>query len=157
MLRAKGLTRNVTVPVSAGLLGDTGSYFAALDAYRAGSPTPIIGAFARAAITAVANGHTLVSDLRSVRSDWADRVRSRKGSAAQRLLDVLLRQPVIDRRTVATELGISPDNAGRAIDPLVAAGILREFTGFERNRMWHATEVTDALDEFAARAARRGR
>ncbi|MEP9395376.1 hypothetical protein ABLE94_24405 [Gordonia sp. VNK1] len=65
--------------------------------------------------------------------------------------------PVVDTRTVATALDISPTNAGRAITPLVDAGVLQEFTGFNRNRMWQANDVLGALDDFAARAARRGR
>ncbi|GAB91749.1 Fic family protein [Gordonia rhizosphera] len=157
MLRANQLTQNVTVPVSAGLLADTRSYFAALDEYRAGDPSTIVETFSRAALSAVDNGSRLVSDLRQIRVQWRERVRVRQGSGAHRLMDILLRQPVVDRRTTATYLGISADNAGRAIQPLVDAGILYEFTGFTRNRMWHAVEVTDALDEFAARAARRGR
>ena len=40
MLRGHGLTRNVTVPVSAGLLTDTNGYFDALTAYRDGRPCP---------------------------------------------------------------------------------------------------------------------
>ena len=39
MLRNKGLTRQVTVPVSAGLLVDTDGYIAALTAYRDGDAT----------------------------------------------------------------------------------------------------------------------
>ncbi len=69
---------------------------------------------------------------------------------------MLLRQPVVDARTVAAELGVTPQNARRAIVPLVEAGILTEFTGFTRNRMWQATAVLAALDAFAARAGRRG-
>ena len=38
----KGLTRHVTVPVSAGFLTDTDAYFAALTSYRAGDPIPIV-------------------------------------------------------------------------------------------------------------------
>jgi hypothetical protein len=71
------------------------------------------------------------------------------------LADLLLRQPVIDAAVVATELGIQIGNANRAIAPLVDAGILTEFTGFKRNRMWQSREVLTALDDFAARAARR--
>ena len=48
-----------------------------------------------------------------------------------------------------------PQNAQRAIAPLVDAGVLTEFTGFRRNRMWQASEVLTALDDFAARARRR--
>jgi hypothetical protein len=38
--------------------------------------------------------------------------------------------------------------------PLVEAGVLTEFTGFKRNRMWQSREVLSALDDFAARAVR---
>jgi hypothetical protein len=57
---------------------------------------------------------------------------------------------------VARELGVTPQNALRAVTPLAAADILEEFTGLARNRMWQSREVLDALDEFAARAGRRG-
>jgi hypothetical protein len=58
---------------------------------------------------------------------------------------------------VARELGVTPQNALRAIAPLAEAAILEEFTGFARNRMWQSREVLGALDDFAARAGRRGR
>jgi len=57
---------------------------------------------------------------------------------------------------VARELGVTRQNALRAIVPLAGAGILEEFTGFARNRMWQSRQVLDALDDFAARAGRRG-
>ncbi|WP_255600735.1 hypothetical protein [Blastococcus sp. LR1] len=41
------------------------------------------------------------------------------------------------------------------IAALTSSGVLDEFTGFKRNRMWPATEVLAALDEFANRAGRR--
>lgn len=66
------------------------------------------------------------------------------------------REPVVDAPTAARELGITPQNAQRAIAPLVAVDILDEFNGFARNRLWQAREVLDALDDFAARAGRRG-
>jgi DNA-binding transcriptional regulator YhcF (GntR family) len=59
-------------------------------------------------------------------------------------------------RTLARELGVTPQNALRAITPLVNAGIVDEFTGFARNRMWQSREVLHALDDFAARAGRQG-
>jgi hypothetical protein len=71
------------------------------------------------------------------------------------LADLLLRQPVIDATTVAAELRIKARNAHRAIAPLVEAGVLQEFTGFRRNRMWQSREVLRELDAFAVRAQRR--
>jgi hypothetical protein len=57
---------------------------------------------------------------------------------------------------VARKLGVTPQNAIRAVTPLVNAGILDEFTGFARNRMWQSREVLDALDDFAARTGGSG-
>jgi Fic family protein len=156
LLRAHGLTRNVTVPVSAGLLTDTNGYFDALTAYRQGDPAPIVEKLANASFAAAANGRQLVRDLRQIRQGWEDTVKARRGATAWQLVDVLLRQPVIDTSTVARELGVTPQNALRAIAPLADADILEEFTGFARNRMWQSRAVLDALDDFAARAGRRG-
>ena len=68
---------------------------------------------------------------------------------------MLIRQPVVDAATVAAELDTTTKNVLRAVDPLVEAGVLTEFTGFARNRMWQSSEVLAALDGFAARAGRR--
>jgi Fic family protein len=157
MLRGNGLTRNVTVPVSAGLLTDTHGYFDTLTAYRDGDPTRIVGMLADASLAAIVNGRQLVVELRDIRASWDDRVRSRRGATAWRLADLLVRQPVVDAPTVAAELGLAQQNAQRPIAALVDAGVLTEFTGFARNRMWQAGEVLSALDDFAARVGRRHR
>jgi Fic family protein len=155
MLRGRDLTRNVTVPVSAGLLADTGAYFDALTAYREGQPAIIVSKLAEASFAATRNGRELVADLRAVRAGWDGAIKARRNAAAWRLADLLLRQPVVDAAAIATDLGIAPQNAQRAIAPLAEAGILEEFTGFQRNRMWQSREVLSALDAFARRASRR--
>lgn len=155
MLRGHGLTRHVTVPVSAGLLTDTPAYFDTLTAYREGAPAAIVERIAQASIAATANGRQLVAELRDIRAGWEDRLKARRGADAWRLTDTLLRQPVVDAATVAGELDVAPQNAQRAIAPLAEAGILTEFTGYKRNRMWQSREVLEALDSFAARAGRR--
>jgi Fic family protein len=155
MLRGHGLTRTVTVPVSAGLLTDTRGYFDALTTYRAGDPAPIVSALAHASFAAIDNGRRLVGDLTAIREGWNGLIAARRDSAAWRLADLLLRQPVVDAGTVARELEMNSANVMRPIAPLVEAGILTEFTGFARNRMWQSREVLDALDAFAKRAARR--
>jgi hypothetical protein len=155
MLRGHGLTRNVTVPVSAGLLVDTRGYFDSLTAYREGNPASIVEKLAQASFAAVANGRQLILELSGVREDWNQRIRARRDASAWRLADVLIRQPVVDAATVAAELDTTTKNVLRAVDPLVEAGVLTEFTGFARNRMWQSPEVLAALDGFAARAGRR--
>jgi Fic family protein len=155
MLRAKALTRNVTVPVSAGLLTDTDAYFAALTAYRRGDPARIVTLIAEASFSAIANGRTLVADLRDARERWNAAITARQDAVAWRLADLLLRQPVVDAELVQNELGATSANAHRALRQLADAGILAEFSGRQRDRIWQTREVLSALDDFAARAGRR--
>jgi Fic family protein len=157
LLRAKRLTRTVTVPVSAGLLTDTDAYFDSLTDYRRGEPATIIELFAEASFRAIDNGRKLVADLAAVRAAWDERITTRRGAAAHRLADLLVRQPVVDSPLVQRELGIAATNANTAIDHLVEKGILQKVSGNHRNRKWAASEVLDELDAFAARAGRRSR
>jgi Fic family protein len=143
------------VPVSAGLLTDTDAYFAALTAYRRGDPARIVTLIAEASFSAIANGRTLVADLRDTRERWNALITARQDAVAWRLADLLLRQPVVDAELVQSELGATSANAHRALRQLSDAGILTEFSGRQRNRMWQTSEVLSALDDFAARAGRR--
>jgi Fic family protein len=155
MLRNKRLTRQITVPVSAGLLANTDAYFEALGSYRDGDPTPIVEQLSTASILAVVNGRHLVGDLRSIRMRWNSQIKARRDSAVHRVADLLIRQPVFDALTLQRELGITTGNARRYVDPLVTAGVIVEFTDRARNRAWRAPEVLGALDAFAERAGRR--
>ncbi|CAN5266696.1 Fic family protein [soil metagenome] len=154
MLHRLGVTRNVTVPVSAGLLRDTRGYFDALTSYRQGDVAPIVRALADASLEAVVNGRHLVADLTAIRSGWEMTTTARAGSAGRRLLEILQRQPVIDANLAADELKMSARNAQNGIDRLVADGILHQNGNAERNRTFEAREVLAALDAFAARAKR---
>ena len=157
MLRRKRLTRQITVPVSAGLLNHTDAYFDALGSYRDGDPSPIVERLSEASLLAVANGRELVADLRSIREEWNTRITARRDSAIHRVADLLVKHPVINAQFLNRELAIRTGNARRYIDPLTEAGIIVEFTDRARNRAWHTPEILSALDAFAARAGRRGR
>ena len=156
MLRNKGLTRQLTVPVSAGLLDDTGAYFDALTSYREGDAAPIVECFSRASSRAIINCRLLVTDLRDIRRQWTQKIVARSDSAVWKVADLLTRRPVVNAALLAAELGIDSTNAHRYLTPLTEAGILIETTNKVRNRIWRAPEVLAALDAFAERAGRRG-
>jgi Fic family protein len=156
MLRNKGLTRQVTVPVSAGLLADTSAYFAALTSYRDGDAAPIVERFSQATVLSIANGRRLITDLRDIRETWNDVITARSDSAVWKVADFLIRRPVVNAPLLAQELGIESTNAHRYLNPLTDAGILVETTNGPRNRVWRSPEVLAALDAFAERAGRRG-
>lgn len=157
LLRAKGLVRHVTVPVSAGLLADVERYFAALDAYRLGRPDEIVIALGAAVFAATNNARELISSLRETRDAWRARLMARRDSVAWKVLDALPRQPVVNTAFIVQEFGVTQAAALRALRQLAEADILREFTGRARSRMWVANDVIDALDAFARRAGRRVR
>lgn len=155
LLKAKRLTRQVTVPVSAGLLTDTARYFEALTAYRAGDIQPIVERFAEASFDSVVNGRQLVTSLRAVRETWTSSITNRRQATVWRTLDVVFQHPVLDNALVQRELGVSVMGADAAIRELVGIGALEEITGGRRNRRYAAVQVLAELDAFAERAGRR--
>jgi len=155
MLRHRGVTRNVAVPVSAGLLADVEGYHDALTAYRAGDVDPIVASFAAASLRAVRNARQLVDDIDAIRESWDQRLRVRRHSNAWRLLDVLARRPVLDSATAAAELGVQQSNVYPPLRALVEAGIVKSKTEHQLGPFWRSDEVLAAIDAFAERAGRR--
>jgi Fic family protein len=156
ILRNRAMTRSTTVPISAGLLADTAAYFEALTRYRTGDTAPIVSMICSASLRAVTNGRTLVSDLRSIRRAWGERLKVRRGSDALRLADLLIRQPVVTTEVITQELGVRANNVARVVGPFVTAGILIASRSGSRGRtIWRSPEVLSELDSFADRAGRR--
>jgi Fic family protein len=155
LLRYRGVTRNVAVPVSAGLLADVEGYHRALTAYREGDVSPIVTSFADAALRAVGNTRTLVAELDEIRAGWNNRLAVRRSSNAWKLLDVLLRRPVVTSAAAAAELGVQQPNVYPPLTALVDAGILKSKAEHKLGPFWRNDEVLAALDRFARRAGRR--
>ena len=156
MLRHSGVTRTLTVPVSAGLLTDTAAYFQALTDYREGYVETIIGQFINASFRAISNGRALVDDLEQVYGEWSEKLPARHGSAARRMLPHLLNQPAVNVAHVESVTGVALSAAQRAVEQLEDSEILKRTSGNQRNRVWIAQDVIDALDAFAERVGRRG-
>ncbi|PJI85548.1 Fic family protein [Luteimicrobium subarcticum] len=156
VLRSAGLVTHATVPVSAGLLGNVQRYFDALTAYRDGHLDPLVTEVAHGARAAVANGRALAAQVVELRDRWRDTLTVRSDSTAWRLVDHLFTQPVVNAAHVASALGVSDRGARNAVDALEHAGVLTPVTVGRRNRVWQAPAILAAMDEFAARAQRRG-
>jgi Fic family protein len=155
MLRAAGVVRNATVPVSAGLLSNVGEYVGSLTAFRDGDIRPIVQLVADAAQKAVALQHWLGAELDDLFGLWQETARPRRGSALSGLLHLAIGQPALTPAVVVDHLGVSLTAARNALDQGVDAGILTMANDKKRNRVWLAPEVLDLLDDFAARAGRR--
>ncbi|MDN4481168.1 Fic family protein [Demequina muriae] len=155
MLRRTGVTRNLALPVSAGLLANIEGYHQALTAYREGDIAPIVLAFADAVARANRNTRTLAAELDDVRRSWEARLPARRQSNAWRLLDVFLRRPVLSAALAAEELDVSPPNIYPPLRALTDAGIVKSKNEHRLGPFWRADEVLAAVDRFAERAGRR--
>ena len=161
VLRRRELTRRTVVPVSTVLLADVDGYFAGLDDYRAGRLESWLTRFAAATTQAATAGLHLARDLVALRALWQEAVHPRSGSAVARLLDALLRRPVVDidglreltRR--GTEPPVADKNIYAAVDRLTAAGVLTELSGAGRNRVWAALGVLEGLERVETRLGQR--
>ncbi|MEO3940572.1 Fic family protein [Paenarthrobacter nicotinovorans] len=154
LLRAKGVTENVTIPVSSGLLTDTRLYFDALGAYRMGNILPIVQRFAESALLAVDNGRLLAADIKAVQSGFRTRVGPARDSVLK-VLALLPREPAITAEMAAEYAGVSTATAYRAVQRLQEAGVLSPAGRVRGVRAWIASDIVAALDDFAARAGRR--
>jgi len=154
MLRHGGATTRTTVPVSAGLLAGTDAYFAALTAYRAGDPSPIVERFGEAAFAAVRNGRTLAADLADILRRWSSALTARRNAAVWDVLPLLLSQPAVTSNLVQETVHLSQPAADNVLRQLRDAGILAKASGVQRYIVWVANDVTQALDAFVERARR---
>lgn len=156
MLRAAGVMRQVTVPVSAGLLTDLDSYVAGLTAFRQGEFVPMVECLADASTQAAVLGRWLVDELAGLVETRMTQVRPRSGSALAGLIYHVAGQPAVTVSSVSLALGVSETAARRAVDQAVDAGVLSLATDKRRNRVWLDKEVIAILNEFAERTGRRG-
>lgn len=155
MLKQGGATTRATVPVSAGLLADTNSYFAALTDFHSGDAGPIVARFADAAFAAIGNGRQLAQDLLATYEAWSASVTARRTAAVWRVMPLLLSQPAVTSSLIQKATELSQPAADNVISQLREAGILTKAAGVQRYVVWVATDVTRALDDFADRAMRR--
>lgn len=155
ILRARGVTTSVAMPISARMLAWVEDYFAARDAYRDGNVEPIVEFTAHATLDAVDRGSWLAAELQDIRTEWDSILAARKDSLAWQALDLLIRRPVLTTAAVAEEFAVSAETARNALDRLEADGIAFSSQVNKRQRAWRSPDVLSLLDDFAAAARRR--
>ena len=164
ILRRRGLTVNVTPPISLVLATWSRDYIGGLTATRhhkpAGSPSAQealngwIGLFAAATSRAVADAETYGQTVAGIKSHWRERLgRVRRDSAAALLLDALPGAPIVTVHSAAALTGRSEQAVNAAIPRLLEAQILAQTTVGRRNRAFEAPEMIDAFTALERRLA----
>ncbi|HEX9086753.1 MAG TPA: Fic family protein [Arthrobacter sp.] len=153
MLKDKGITRHVGIPISAGLLATgTRAYISALTEYRDGNIQPIVELFAISTFHAVHSARRLGRDVRDAEDFFRGAIGDMPPSV-RRVLEMLPDRPVLTAEMVAARSGLSAATAYRAVERLEAAGILVPAGKLNGTRLWAAEAIINALDDFAGRAA----
>ena len=151
VLRARGVTKTLLVPVAAALAADQTRYFASLEQFHLGDAGPIVGVVVdslRLSTSEMARSSELLAELPEI---WREAAKPRRGSAAARLIDRLLTEPVVDPDEIQARLQISEATAYRTIGALEEAGVLRRLGQSRRDSLWGASAVLDEADNLLER------
>ncbi|WP_305705251.1 Fic family protein [Nocardioides sp.] len=152
VLRRRGVTTTVVVPLASALVARREAYFEVLTRYREGDPEPIIAAFARASRLAAQESRVTAARMAEFPLGWRDAVgRVRSDSATARLLAVLPVMPVFSAAEVEQTVGGATSALYRAVELLVEAEVLRPLTDRKRNQVWGVGDMLDELDDLNVR------
>lgn len=157
VLRRRGLTQRVTVPLASVMLANTDDYFARLTAYRRGEADQFVGYLAGAAVHASDAAEESASHLAELPGRWRDIARPRSGSADETLLENLLEIPIFNADTARQITGTTDASTYKALARLADLGILEILSSGARNRVWAATDVLAELDALSDAIGRRVR
>ncbi|WBQ02247.1 Fic family protein [Kribbella sp. CA-293567] len=153
VLRRRGATRQVVVPLASALVARRDEYFGLLTAYRTGRIEPIILAFSKAATAAARESQVTARRILEMPELWQMAVGGRRGSAVARLLDGLVAAPVFSAEEAAEAIGGPLSSVYSAIERLHGAGVIRPLTNRVRNQVWGVSDVLDEVEALGARIA----
>jgi Fic family protein len=153
VFRRRGVSRRVVTPVAAALVANQSRYFKTLIDYRAGEVDELVLSFAMAA--QISGRESLVSSLNidTLPATWRATARPRAGSAADRLIDLLIEHPVLSADQAERLLNASTQSVYEAMDSLERTGVVHELTNRQRNKIWAATAVLAELESLNLRIA----
>lgn len=153
VFRRRGVSRRVMTPVASALVANQRRYFKTLIDYRSGQIDDLILNLALAA--QVSGREALVSalNIETMPTAWLAVARPRAGSAAERIINLLVMHPVLSAEQAERLLGASAQSVYEAMDALERAGVVHELTNRQRNKVWGATAVLAELESLNLRIA----
>ena len=152
VMRRRGVTRSVVIPLASALVARRDAYFDVLTSYREGDVEPIIWAFAQASTLAARESQVTAERMASFPEAWRDTLGPvRAGSATARLLEALPAMLVLSADEVEQVVGGATSALYRAVARLVDAEVLRPLTDRRRNQVWGVGDLLDELDDLNVR------
>jgi Fic family protein len=151
ILRRRGITRRIVVPIASAMLAERDRYFALVNGYRDGDADSFVADVARGAGIAAVEAARSADRLADLPEYWRSLTKPRAGSAVAKLLSILAEHPIISAEEGQELTGAPLSSIYTAMDRLEADGVIHQVTDRRRNRVWGATEILTELDQLAAR------
>lgn len=140
-------------PISLLIATDVDLYTKALMAYRQADEEEWTSYFAHTATAAARAGLDFRERLSELQGHWREQARVRRGSTADKLIDLLPAQPVVDVRAAAGLAGTSEEAARLALNTLEERGVVVRASKRNWGRVWEAKGLWNLLDRFEERLA----
>lgn len=154
ILRRRGATSRVVVPLASALVARRDHYFEILGDYRRGHPEMIIAAFAAASNVAARESRATAERIAAFPDDVRRVVGTlRAGSATSRLVGELTAHPVFSAEEAEVLVGGSTSGVYAAITRLAGVGVLRPLSDRKRNQVWGVAAMLDELEDLGQRIA----
>jgi Fic family protein len=154
ILRRRGATTRLVVPLASALVARRDRYFDVLNSYRDGDLRPLIATFAGSARVAAAESRITADRLGDMPREWRETVGPmRRGSAAAKILSLLPANPILSAEDTVSIVQAPRSSVFAAINRLRDAGVLRPLTDRKRDQIWGASLVLDELDDLGVRIA----
>lgn len=154
VLRRRGLAPHHVPPVSLLMAADVNGYVKALTAYREDAEADWTTYFAETTVAASRAAEDFGKRLKELQSEWRAKAKVRRGSTAEKVIDALPAQPVIDVRKTAELAGTSEEAARQALNALEERGVIEQVTKRNWGRVWEAQGLWSLLDRYEDRLAR---
>ncbi|WP_280637343.1 Fic family protein [Nocardioides sp. W7] len=158
VLRRRGATSRIVVPLASALVARRDDYFDVLGSYRDGDAGPIIAAFSTSSTIAAEESAVTAEHLSRMTAEWLESAGTpRAGSAARRIVDSLLDVPVFSAEEVEARIGGATSSIYAALGRLESSGVIRPLTNRARDQVWGAAALLDELDDLGVRIGARAR
>ena len=157
ILRRKGITTKVDIPIASFLVANRGAYFDDLGSYRDGQLANLLTRFTHATNIAAVEAGTMAVSLETFPEIWRKKLRNiRSGSSTSKLLELLISNPVFSAAELIGVIGGNPASIYNAISKLRTAKILVPLADKKRNQIWGAIDVLLELEDLDKRIEARG-
>lgn len=153
VFRRCGLASHHVPPVSLLMATDVDGYVKALTSYRDGDESDWTAYFAQMTIAASEAAEDFGDRMAGLQEGWKAKAGVRRGSTAEKVIDALPAQPVIDVKKAAELAGTSEEAARQALNALEERGVLKQVTKRNWGRVWEAKGLWNLLDRFEEQLA----